>query len=731
MSNFKLNLPTDIPWKRICVTEDMIDRDPCDMTFPPKWQTSLAVFQFAPEEEDQLFPDYRITYLKVTATITGYQPIDDEIQGEIDWDGVDITTMPGLKDLLTSYNPCHGAILQVLVGPSERRGRALPLDEYPFFMDFEPKKRELYEMATDTQEKQSRSIESLNITKSAGSTQSMEVLDIDQGGGGFGAQASYAGTGGGFTYQAPHGQWGTKRLNADESLASRSSDVAQEKRETYSYSTQLSQMYHLLDSYHLGTNRAVFFVQPRPHTLEEPSGFVRGPRPVEGIQEFFLIVAQPKDQDDFCVGLRLDTSHITKTPIMDFERKSIPSDIATANAPVASKADIPDGTIVGARACFIDCWDVYYKCFRTEANDTVTVPAPAGYRIEGYNNLIQEASHGSTSVSITPNGQTLTINAQARGHICYEDSGVCIDCPDTIQAYAGHARRQVQVNLISLSPTVKVGEEEVLMITTRGLCCCASDEDERLPLREPVLAFRPIPERLLPARARHTYATARPEISETRAAREASEGRVSTGGQEPYAGATSSRVLALSSDVPSSSEHSHEDGPCIECLEKMRGGPAGTSASAGQSPGAYTIRQVNELSDFVRTETLRTVTDPTVEPKRFVETDYFAKQLEYQVAQTPRGRTLLDKPAREVLPQGAVAKLARHLGLEPDEVKVRDAWLLRGTELATVTGLKPDVLRRTRLKSLGVTFKEDDERAKPRGRKRAARSRRKLPPSAS
>ena len=61
-------------------------------------------------------------------------------------------------------------------------------------MDFEPKKRELYELATDTHEKQSRSIESLNITKSGGSTQSLEVLDVDMGGGGFGGQISAFGT---------------------------------------------------------------------------------------------------------------------------------------------------------------------------------------------------------------------------------------------------------------------------------------------------------------------------------------------------------------------------------------------------------------------------------------------------------------------------------------------------------------------------------------------------------
>jgi hypothetical protein len=311
MSNFKLNLPTDIPWERICVTEDMIDVNICDDRLPAKWQTSLAVFKYRPETEFQLFPKYTITYLKVTATITGYQPLDKEIQGNIDWDGVDVSTIPGLKDLLKSYNPCHGAILQVVVAPADNPA-SITKDKYPFFMDFEPKKRELYEMATDTKEKQSRSIESLNLTKSAGTTQSMEILDVDMGGGGFGGNASYGGTGGGFTYSAPSGQWGTRRINADETLASRTSDVGQEKRETFSYSTQISQMYHLLDSYHLGTNRVVFFIQPRPHTLEEPSGFVQGPRPVDGIQEFFLIVAQLKEQADFCVSLRLDTSHLTK-----------------------------------------------------------------------------------------------------------------------------------------------------------------------------------------------------------------------------------------------------------------------------------------------------------------------------------------------------------------------------------------------------------------------------------
>jgi len=677
MSNFKLNLPTDIPWERICVTEDMIDPTMCDERTPAKWQTSMAVFKYRPDDENQLYPAYTITYLKVTATITGYQPLDQEIQGTINWNGVNVATIPGLTDLLNSYNPCHGAILQVVVGP-HGSAEAIPKAEYPFFLDFEPKKRELYELATDTKEKQSRSIESLNITKSTGSTQSTEILDVDMGGGGFGAQGSYAGTGGGFNYTAPNGQWGTKRLNADESLSSRSSDVGQEKRETFSFSTQISQMYHLLDSYHLGTNRAVFFIQPRPHTLEEPSGFVRGPRPVDGIQEFFMIVAQPRDQEDFCVALRLDTSHLTKTPIMDFDRKSETTSIATANAPVASDHDIPAERIVGARACFIDCWDVHYQCYRTEAKDSVTYNAPAGYRIESSNDLINEATHGTTSIVITPNRATLNINVEATGHICYEGSEVCVDCPDTIQEWAGHARRQVQVNLISTTPTKQIGEEEVLMITTRGLCCCPS-ELELAHMDERVVAVKGIPPELVAAvpSSRYQANYDAPRAMMYGAARHASV--------------------------------AHANVPCAECADKS--GATETTSSA-----KYTIRQANELSGFIKTETIRSLNDPRAIPQKFIDTDFFAKQLEYRVIQTRRGREMLAAPAAKSLPKDAVAKIAEHMKTDAKTLTLQDVLSLRNAELADVAGLDVETVQKAKLGSLGVIFTDQKADRKAGGR---------------
>ena len=429
MSNFKLNLPTDIPWRRICVTRDMLDRVVCDERLPGKWRSSIAVFKYRPPDEYQEFDDYDITYLKVTATIAGYQPLDQEIQGQINWGGVNVESLPGLTDLLNTYNPCHGAILQVVAGPADDDDD-IPIDRYPFFIDFEPKKRELFEVATDTHEKQSRSIQAVNVTKSAGSTQSLEVLDVDMGGS-VGGQATIFGTGGGFSTSS-QGQWGTKRLNADESMASQSSDVAQEKRETYSFSTQLSQMYHLLDSYHLGTNRAVFFIQPRPHTLEEPSGFVRGPRPVEGIEEFFLIVAQPKRQRDYCVSVRLDTSHLTKTPIMDYDRKTDVSEMANASAPIPTRNDTLGAREKWGEACFIGCWDMYYQCYDTRRGRR-RVPGARRLRDRGLRRRGEQRIVGELERDGVSRRHDARDPRGGERKNCFEDTFGCADCPDEWQ----------------------------------------------------------------------------------------------------------------------------------------------------------------------------------------------------------------------------------------------------------------------------------------------------------
>ncbi|MBI5681253.1 MAG: hypothetical protein HZC47_10195 [Methanobacterium sp.] len=675
MSNFKLNLPTDIPWERICVTEDMIDRKVCDDILPSKWQSSLAVFKYVPGDDCQLLPDYNITYLKVTATITGYQPLDEEIQGQINWDGLNVETIPGLTELLNSYNPCHGAILQVVVGPKDPEEK-IQLKDHPFFLDFEPKKRELYELATDTKEKQSRSLESLNITKSGGSAQSQEIFDIDMGESfGYGSNFSYGGTGGGINLSgSKQGEHGTKRMNSEESMSSRSSDVGQEKRESFSFSTQISQMYHLLDSYHLGTNRVVFFIQPRPHVLEEPTGFVKGPRPIDGIQEFFMIVAHSKEQKDFCVSLRLDTSHLTKTQIMDYDRKSEVTQLAHVDAPIPTNQDIKAEKYNWGRTCVeTTCWDIYYQCFVSKKfEDSVTYNAPSGYIIESYDDLINESDHGSSDVVITPNRASLNINVEAQGHNCYRVSDCVYNCPAmTIQGWGGSARRQLQVNLKSTTPTVKTGEEEVMLITTRGLCCCSSDLIE-LPYKgEVVVGIRAIPSHLQ--------------------SKVLSGESLSTGFEN---------VRNNLSDNLAQNE-----------VSLLKDGNDKIQKDYAASDSKSLIRQVNELSNFIKAETIKSMNDPFLKPQKFIETDFFAQQLEYKLRQTEMGRSILNKSAVKDLPKESMQKLEKHLKKDAKNITNQDIMKIQNAKLAKITGINEERIYKLKLQSVGVKFhKETDKK---------------------
>lgn len=134
---FALSVPTDIPWRRVCASGDMFDADPCDLVLPPRWRSSIALFRYDPEDSFQPYPDLRITYLKLTVTLTPFAPELDIQLGRREVDAV----APAF--------PCYGALLHVTVAPSADQRSDLPRQAYPYFLDVEPKKRELYELVTD------------------------------------------------------------------------------------------------------------------------------------------------------------------------------------------------------------------------------------------------------------------------------------------------------------------------------------------------------------------------------------------------------------------------------------------------------------------------------------------------------------------------------------------------------------------------------------------------------
>jgi hypothetical protein len=184
------------------------------------------------------------------------------------------------------------------VGP----GREVPvgLEDYPHIIALEPKTRDFYQAATESGEVLTASRSGVNTDKSLTQTESTESKST------FGVSVPIPKVGGTISGS-------TSRTNtaAEQEQYSVQTDASRERRETHGTTTQLSQMYNLLTGYHQGTNRAVFLMLPRPHILQptDRRTFVHGLRVIEGIQEFMLIVARPKEINGLCVEAFLETGH--------------------------------------------------------------------------------------------------------------------------------------------------------------------------------------------------------------------------------------------------------------------------------------------------------------------------------------------------------------------------------------------------------------------------------------
>jgi hypothetical protein len=337
-----LTLPVDIQWKRVAVSEDMIDPFACDRRFPFRWRSSLAVFTYEPPAEQQTYDGMIVSYVKVSSTITGFQidhydakkvvPGTKEVgllTRRLDSGWNDPRVIAAYRDNVQKYYGCYGAVLEVTVSPhvvDPTTHQALPKDgaRYPYFLDVEPKKRELYETVTQTGETMSRTLSDVNVKKGSTTTQSHEKLDVMNG---VSANTSAAAGVGGYSGSAAlggsaTGQQGTIDINESSAENVRTSDAGREARETLSHTTQLQQMYQQFTAYHVGTNRALFFMLPRPHIVQTELTFVNGPRLLEGIQDVLLVVLRPADMKEVCIEAYLETAHIASEPIAEYERVS-------------------------------------------------------------------------------------------------------------------------------------------------------------------------------------------------------------------------------------------------------------------------------------------------------------------------------------------------------------------------------------------------------------------------
>lgn len=300
----------------------MTDTNFEEPALPPKWRSSMTVYYYVvPKEQTaDTYPDSRIVYLRLSCSITGWN-LDEEIKSLED--EVDIEDLPDdvqesifeafQAGKLSEYSPCTNAIAQIAIYP--HHSDDVGPDDFPFVLDAEPKKRELYETRSESGEHLSGSSENLKVQTGSTTTDSTELTDIESGSGGFSLGAGPAAVNMGIKSQH------SKRKNTDiEAVDLQTTDTSREKRETTSFTTTFNQMYQLFNAYHLGTNRGTFYMQPRPHSvtpetedIEDYSqvehNLVNGERKLEGLQDMFLVVQVPEALNGICVQANLDTSH--------------------------------------------------------------------------------------------------------------------------------------------------------------------------------------------------------------------------------------------------------------------------------------------------------------------------------------------------------------------------------------------------------------------------------------
>jgi hypothetical protein len=338
-----MSLPLDIAWKKLAFSPDMFFNFSAITGFgqfppAPLWRPSMTAFyHIVPEEETKdLYLDCRIVYLKISVSITGINFWEEAVSSgggapyPFTWDFDNLLLpLPDFTNFETSvlqmmsggplpeYYPCSGAILQAIVGPHPSDS-IVDVAQFPYIVDFEPKKREIYETLSNSGEVLSGSSSSLNIKKGVTSTESLEENDLNTGRSekvsssfwGIGASADFSYT----------GKWGTVKHTGQDVNTVESADSSRERREKFSYTTTLSQMYQTLLSYHLGTNRALWAISPRPHIVDTDfslikvskqttaGGAVIG-RQLEGIQDIFLTVCLDKRSTGFCFSALLDTGY--------------------------------------------------------------------------------------------------------------------------------------------------------------------------------------------------------------------------------------------------------------------------------------------------------------------------------------------------------------------------------------------------------------------------------------
>ena len=115
--------PSSLPWKLVAASPDMMDTAFSTRLFPSAWRPSLALSVYEPDDPPDGLCGQRLTYLKVTCCITGYQPSEEETDQIVAAFSEQPTDdQRAARDrVLSQYFACYGAVLNVGVFPGPRK----------------------------------------------------------------------------------------------------------------------------------------------------------------------------------------------------------------------------------------------------------------------------------------------------------------------------------------------------------------------------------------------------------------------------------------------------------------------------------------------------------------------------------------------------------------------------------------------------------------------------------
>jgi hypothetical protein len=246
------------------------------------------------------------------------------------------------------------------------------------------------------------------------------------------------------------------------------------------------------------------------------------------------------------------------------------------------------------------------------------------------------------------------------------DFGYGYHAADVAGTMLGSSIREIQPLLRSKTKTQHVGDHKVLLLTTRGVCCCTDGTELT---RSGVIGVGSLTETTPQLKAKVETAK-----------------------------------LASSVGTTPSAEY----GRTVAWRVPERGfsqsvGAVPLSASAREGP-TMTVQDANELAMRIREGILQLHTTADVVPVPYIETDLFIHQLHQRLLQHPEGQAELGRSATGLLHGTTHKQLSEHFKKDQDRLDRSRLATMATEQLVHLGGIDPAAARRLKLEALGFSF---------------------------